>query len=530
MLARRDTPHDRRGRRAVPVVDVRVGPGYLGDLAAMTLARKFTFALVLGISMVMAVNAYVRIQREAAVFEADQARDQHSLGRTLSAAIKAVYQSEGEESARRLIEGANEAESDIQIRWIDFEELQAGRTSPALEDGLLVTLRSGSDVTFIRDEEDGARRYTFVPVPLDEVPEAVLEISESFSREESYIRASAALVLLTTLAVVLVCGMVAIGLGFWFVGRPMRRLTEKARRVGAGDFSGRLDIRQHDEIGQLAREIDRMCDRLAEAHERLAAETETRIAALDQLRHADRLKTVGQLASGVAHELGTPLNVISARARMIASGEVTGDEVGENAQIIDRQAARITAIVRQLLDFSRRRGRTLGVGDLRQIAGQGLAMLSSLADARGVQLSLEVEEGSTLVHVDQDQVLQAFTNLVVNGIQAMGRGGRLRVTLDRRYTSPPPDHEGGAGEFLCLSVEDEGVGIPREQIPHIFEPFFTTKDVGEGTGLGLSVAYGIVRDHGGWIDVTSEIGRGSRFTIFLRPAVSAAAQASRGAA
>src|SRR5208283_4365944 len=136
--------------------------------------------------------------------------------------------------------------------------------------------------------------------------------------------------------------------GFTFVGRPMRRLVDKARRIGAGDLSGPLDLRQHDEIGVLAHEMNEMCDRLRAAQKKLAEETERRLAAGEQLRHADRLTTVGKLASGVAHELGTPLNVIEARASMIANGETTPEESVTCARAVVRGTERMTRIIRQL--------------------------------------------------------------------------------------------------------------------------------------------------------------------------------------
>jgi signal transduction histidine kinase len=119
------------------------------------------------------------------------------------------------------------------------------------------------------------------------------------------------------------------------------------------------------------------------------------------------------------------------------------------------------------------------------------------------------------VQVDTSMIEQALTNLVVNAIQAMPTGGTISVRLGADVITPPADIEGPVAEYAYVCVEDQGVGMTSEQMTHAFEPFFTTKDVGEGTGLGLSVAYGIVRDHGGWIGVASEIGKGSRFSIYL---------------
>ena len=190
----------------------------------------------------------------------------------------------------------------------------------------------------------------------------------------------------------------------------------------------------------------------------------------------------------------------------------------DSARIIVEQAARITAIIRQLLDFSRRRGPSLGPGDLRPLAGRTVELLATLARKRGVVLAVDAPEGAVTAQIDPGQIQQVLTNLVVNGLQAMPTGGRLTLRLGRRHATPPPDVDGPAGEYAAVTVEDQGDGIAPEHLPRIFEPFFTTKDVGEGTGLGLSVAYGIVREHGGWIDVESKPGAGSRFTFFLRPA------------
>jgi two-component system NtrC family sensor kinase len=120
-----------------------------------------------------------------------------------------------------------------------------------------------------------------------------------------------------------------------------------------------------------------------------------------------------------------------------------------------------------------------------------------------------------IVSANAQQIEQVLTNLIVNAIQAMPQGGQAEIRLGRRRARPPGDEAAPEASYACLSVADEGVGIPGENVSKLFEPFFTTKDVGEGTGLGLSLAYGIVRDHGGWIEVTTEVGSGSCFSVCL---------------
>jgi two-component system, NtrC family, sensor kinase len=483
----------------------------------MKLARKLTIGLVLGITLVMAGNAILQVRREGRLFDLDSRHDQHAVARVLHAAVKAVWKTDGKSAARHLIADTNRDNPDLTMRWVSLEPGTPSEDAPIVPRALLGELLAGHEMVTTTSVSPGDdRRVTYAPLMIDGQQRGAIEISESLRPERGFIHTTELQVLVTTIVMVLLGAAIALGLGFWFVGRPMQALYQKARRVGEGDFSGPLDIRQHDEIADLAMELNAMCDRLEDANHQLATATEARIAALEQLRHADRLKTVGQLASGVAHELGTPLNVVSGRAKMIVQRMVDGDAVQDSARIIVEQAARITAIIRQLLDFSRRRGPSLGPGDLRPLANRTIELLASLARKRGVAITVEAPDEAVIAQIDPSQIQQVLANLVVNAVQAMPSGGRLTLRLGRRHATPPSDVDGPSGEYATVTVEDQGVGIAPEHLPRIFEPFFTTKDVGEGTGLGLSVAYGIVREHGGWIDVESRPGKGSRFTCFLR--------------
>jgi signal transduction histidine kinase len=318
-----------------------------------------------------------------------------------------------------------------------------------------------------------------------------------------------------TLAVVAVCGAIATALQYALVGRPVVQLRDKARRAGAGDLAGPLRLRQRDEIGELAADINAMCEQIAATKRRLAEETEAHIAALEQLRHAERLATVGRLAAGVAHELGTPLAVVSARAELLAARELPHGEVAKNGGIIAEQVDRMSAIIRQLLDFSRRHAPKPGHADLPRLVTRALDLLSSAARRAGVTVRCAPATTPLTALVDQNQILQVLTNVMLNAIQAMPHGGELRVSTDTCRAAPPAEVGGAPRDYLRVRVEDDGIGIPPERLPHIFEPFFTTKATGEGTGLGLAVAHGIVSEHGGWIAVESEMGKGSRFSIHL---------------
>jgi signal transduction histidine kinase len=236
---------------------------------------------------------------------------------------------------------------------------------------------------------------------------------------------------------------------------------------------------------------------------------------MEQLRHADRLKTVGRLASGIAHELGTPLNVVSGRAELIASGKLVGNEITGSAAAIKAEAEKMTGIIRQLLDFARANSPHKAPADLWQVVSQTVGLLRALAEKRKARLCFVPGSDPAVAEVDAAQIQQVLTNLIVNAIQAMPEGGEVNIHVRRQAARDPGSREDRQEAYFAIEVRDQGVGIAAENIQHLFEPFFTTKGVGEGTGLGLSIAYGIVQEHGGWIDVTSRPDEGSCFTVFL---------------
>lgn len=454
-------------------------------------------ATLAGMALVLAANAYFRMAREMELFERDMIQDHAVLGRTLADAMVRLWEDRGRAEALRLLENASTADGRFTVRWVDGEM----PASPPLT---------------------RTRHYTEVPIKVHGQPLGFIELSESRAYEQGYIRDTLIRTAWATLAAVVVAALLAAGLGVSMVGRPLGKLTQKARSIAAGDLSGTLNLSQRDEIGELAREIDIMCVSLAQARSSLAGETEARLRAIEQLRHADRLATVGKLASGIAHELGTPLGVALVRANMISAGRISGEEARDGARIIADQVERITRIVRQLLDFARGKSvRPPGEGarrepvDVASLAEKTLSLVQPLADKRQLTLEVHAAPGLPRPSIDEGQIQQVLLNLVVNSIHASDHPGKVMVDVSVANTTAPADLGGSKGEYLCLSVADQGAGIPAEILPRIFEPFFTTKGVGEGTGLGLSVAYGIVREHGGWIDVQSASHQGSRFSIYL---------------
>jgi two-component system NtrC family sensor kinase len=319
-----------------------------------------------------------------------------------------------------------------------------------------------------------------------------------------------------TLAATLVL-VAVVGGSIWAVAHhvmfePLRRLAAMAKAVGAGDFSSRLRLARRDEIGILALEMDTMCDQLEAAH--LAAEDH--IAALDQLRHSDRVATLGRLASSVAHELGNPLNVIELRAQLIASGEVaTLPQAQQSAAVIVEQTQRMTRIIGEILSFARMQPPKITRLDLVDVLRKAIVLSEHTSKKHKTRIQLELPKTAIEVDGDADKLLQIIVNLVVNGVQAMPAGGTLNVSLHDELRAPVDDPDGAQRSYVCIDVADRGVGIPEHLISKVFDPFFSTKSAEGGTGLGLSVAQGIAHEHEGWISATSELGQGSSFHVHL---------------
>jgi signal transduction histidine kinase len=461
----------------------------------MKLVMKLTAALVVGMVLVLALNGYFRIRREVALLQADRVRDHALIGSALGAAVSAAWRVDGKAEALRLLDAANGHEGGLRIHWVDNDtrELGAGQTT----------------TTLVGDQRNS---YTAVTLGLGSERVGFVELSERLEAEHRATEGIVADTLRTTITLILVCGALAGFLGIWLVGRPVRALSAKARRIGEGDFTDPLVLDHRDELGLLAREMNAMCARLTEAADRVDREVAARLATLEQLRHVDRLTTVGKLASGVAHELGTPLNVVGARAKMIANGRTKPTETAEYAQIIADAADRMTQIIRQMLTFARRKPATAKTAaDLRKLATDTTRLLRPLADKANVEF--DVENGAEVTAaVDSGAIQQVLTNIFVNGIHSMPDGGKIAVTFAAAARRATEEHP---GKYVAIRIRDHGTGILPEDQAHIFEPFFTTKEVGSGTGLGLSVAYGIIEDHGGFIEVESSPGSGSLFTVYL---------------
>ncbi len=481
----------------------------------MKVATKFALAFVASGLFSVVVYSSVAASREVSQIESTVAEDLASIGHTLSTSVMAVWERDGESRAKELV-AVHDRDEAVDIRWTQLDVPVTEDVAPRGGDEVIPALLKGKQYTWIGLGKDSKRRvFTYMPLLRPNQRPAALEISRPLVKASQVFWAELEDQLLLSSIVVVFATALALFLTSWIISRPLARVAEQARRISKGDLSTKLPVTGSDEVSSLVEEQNAMCDALQAARTLAEQEHEKRVAALEQLRHADRLRTVGTLASGIAHELGTPLNVIAMRAKMITTGEIPPAEAADNAKIIYTQTERVTRIVRQLLDFARRRLPKRAEIDIADIAERTSSLLGALAKTSHVDLRVERLEPERKVRqeVDASQIEQALTNLVINGIHAMPKGGELTITIREdtiaRETNAEPE------ACAVIEVSDTGIGIAPEHLGRIFEPFFTTKGVGEGTGLGLSVTHGIVEDHGGWMTASSRLGEGTRFTVYL---------------
>ncbi|MEZ5415739.1 MAG: PAS domain S-box protein [Vicinamibacterales bacterium] len=252
-----------------------------------------------------------------------------------------------------------------------------------------------------------------------------------------------------------------------------------------------------------------------------AAEVTERLALEAQLRQSQKMEAIGQLAGGVAHDFNNILSVVMMQAEVSAAADDLPDDTMEGLREIQSCAERGADLTKQLLFFSRRQvmqPRDLDVNDV----VTALAKMLQRIIGEDVRLELHLHTAKLPARADAGMLNQVLLNLAVNARDAMPKGGRLRVetwerVVDDRTERPYPDIH--SGRYVGFSVTDTGGGIAADVLPRIFEPFFTTKEAGRGTGLGLATVFGIVRQHGGWLNVASEVGRGATFDVYLPASV-----------
>lgn len=333
------------------------------------------------------------------------------------------------------------------------------------------------------------------------------------------------------------------------VVRPLSRLTEISEKIASGNFAGvSWADYPFNEVGRLAQSLKIMSETLQEKQmaleqkiQDLEAANRALLEAQRALVRSEKLACVGRLAAGVAHEIGNPIGSILGYMELLLR-EAEDPAQRDCLQRVKGEAERIQRTVRALVDVGRPTDQRWEEVDLRKTVDEILAVLKAHPGMRGIQINWEPPQESYRLWANPDQIRQVLLNLLLNAMDSLGGKGRITVRVGgaerlpketelvaapRRKSDPadrdfsafrkttPLAMDGGRGPFVFVQVEDNGSGIPSADIERLFEPFFTTKEPGKGTGLGLTVCFGIVESYGGKIQVQSEPGKGSIFTVFF---------------
>ncbi|HYB60526.1 MAG TPA: ATP-binding protein [Methylomirabilota bacterium] len=306
-----------------------------------------------------------------------------------------------------------------------------------------------------------------------------------------------------------------------FVQKPLKALEEGAARLGSGELGYQVDIRSRDELADVAAAFNRMSQHLKDAREELngwnqtlAARVEQKTKELnrvyEQMLSVEKMASIGRLAAVVAHEINNPLTGILTYAKLLKRRLVRADsaeqkELLSSIEMIESESRRCGEIVKDLLTFGRTTTISYEPTDLNRVIDHCVRLVRHKLDLAGVHLDVELAQDLPMIRCDPSQIEQVMLALVVNAVDAMPNGGNLKLRTLRKPHS---------GE-VAIEVEDDGGGIPKDVLPHLFEPFFTTKEREHGLGLGLAISLSIVERHQGRIEVKSELGRGTKFTVTL---------------
>ena len=307
------------------------------------------------------------------------------------------------------------------------------------------------------------------------------------------------------------------------VGQPLKRLKDGTKQLAEGNLGYQLQVDSSDEVGELASSFNRMSLQLRSANEEIVAWAKTLEDRVDQktrelkrahehMLQAEKMATIGKMAAVVAHEINNPLSGILTYAKLlrrwIERGEMGGakkDDAEQCLELIAEESRRCGDLVKNLLTFSRTAPLNVQTTDLNTVVDRAVRLVAHQMELNGVELHLELPHGLPGVQCDPGQIEQVLLALIMNAIDAMPRGGNL-------WVGTKLDEDAGEEIFW---VRDDGSGIPQDILPQIFEPFLTTKESGKSVGLGLAVSQNIVARHRGRIEVTSELGKGTTFTVTL---------------
>ncbi len=354
----------------------------------------------------------------------------------------------------------------------------------------------------------------------------VLDVAYSLETMDQTLRDNAITLVALSLGFVILAALSVSFLVHRLVRLPLRDLETGAKRLTSGNLDHTIPVRSADELGQLATSFNSMTAALRDSQlerktwaetleEKVRTRTQQLRVAEAEATRGEKLASVGLLAAGIAHELNNPLTGVLTFSTLLRKKMPDGSPDAEDMDLVIQETKRCAAIIRRLLDFAREKKPEKKFSDLNQIIEETERLIERPAHLRDIEIRKELDTSLPPVWVDADQIKQVVMNMLVNAQQAIEKKGTIDV---RTRIAPEPKRAEPLAEpvrMVEIAVMDTGCGIPAKNLQRIFDPFFTSKEVGKGTGLGLSVSHGIVRAHGGLIEVESTVGEGTTFHVYL---------------
>ena len=497
----------------------------------MKLGTKLIVFLVTTVIVTMTIHGYLSVQQDQENVEREMRVGMRGFARAIQASLKNSYGDLQDLSiTRKFIDAVGPRGNIHGVILYDREgkqvavsaSLRHGEDFPDLDPTPIFALdtrpvfNQGTGIEgYIRDQ-NVLIYYRVEPVFNSRAqPMGAFVVARRGSRLITSIEARRDRIIMTTSTLVALLSLLILVIVRRSITRPINTLISGIREIASGRWEQRLQVHGRDEVASLAREFNLMSEELQRIYSRLVEEQREKLKLEKELRHSERLASVGSLAAGLAHEIGTPLNIIGGRAEYLLRRARGPEELKSNLEVIRGQSDRITAIVRQLLEFSRHREPVLRSIDVSALLGHVKYLLEHQLQEKAVRVEIVGPHAPLMMMADRDLLQQVFINLFSNSLHALGDHGVIKISTEMTQDAPPALTTAQSGPWLCITFEDNGAGIPAEHLGRVFDPFFTTKDIGEGTGLGLSVSYGIIKDHGGDIRVESELGKYTRFVIHL---------------
>ena len=466
--------------------------------------------LIISLPVVVAINAHgaLRVRQEEAQVRGEERQSLALTAKAVQIAVENALRDRQISDVRRLLtEMVEQQESIDRIRLFDRRLAPTFASAPlAMADTVPAAILQRVMTTGLGEEDyerRGTHSYLTYVLPVHGrtgAIEGALEVVRLAAATDRQVREAIIDIFVRLgLLLIVIIGLTALALQRQVI-RPLARLTEGIQRVGRSQSGARVPVDRDDELGEVARAFNSMS-------ERLESETERSLALENQLRRTATLAVAGKLAAGLAHEVGTPLNIISGRAEFMLKSLPAADSRREELEGIVGQIERVSRVITSLLDMVRPQPPQFEPAEMASLVSQVFPLLSHAARQRDVTLIQQIDEELPRIHADPAQIQQVVINLVLNALDATGPAGRVTIS---GHEMPRDDRAG-----LAIVVTDTGSGIVPELLPRIFEPFLTTKPRGQGTGLGLAICRDIVRAHGGQLWAESKVGAGSTFTVWL---------------